>query len=293
MTTTHDNREMPGSAWEKLEKLNPKLGVDWDESKDEVWGAMEQRMQLEQPKDRIRVLMPVTMRWAVAAILVLLLGSGAFMRLYTQTQLVPAGEHRLVELPDGSKVQLNAESELAFHPYWWAFSRQVAMEGEAYFEVKKGSRFEVESDKGITAVLGTSFNIYARDESYRVACLTGKVQVSTADNNQLVILLPGERAELEPAGLKKMENEGTESIAWTQNKFVFTAEKISAVFREIERQYNITIELDEGIDFSYSGNFEKSADVRLVLGYVCRPFNLKFTEKKAGLFRIEGLKKTN
>lgn len=290
MSTKQENNERPTPAWEKLEKMSPKLGVAWDLPKNEIWETMQERMGTTKPQGRSRSLMPAMARLAVAALLVVLVGTGALMRLYTQTERVPAAEHRQVELPDGSLVQVNAGSRLTFHPYWWAFSRRVKLEGEAYFEVKKGSRFEVESANGTTAVLGTSFNIYTRDARYRVVCLTGKVQVIPAGKTGFVILLPGEAAELLPSGLKKETGTVPRDIAWTHHKFVFTGEPIAEVFREIERQYGVTVTLGGGIDLVYSGNFDQTGDVREVLRYVCRPFNLKFTEEKTGAFRVERVK---
>ena len=57
------------------------------------------------------------------------------------------------------------------------FSRKVSLEGEAFFEVNPGKKFEVVSKFGKTIVLGTSFNIYSRNSSYQVTCMTGKVKV--------------------------------------------------------------------------------------------------------------------
>ncbi|PTN08601.1 FecR family protein [Mangrovibacterium marinum] len=273
--------------WEKVEKLNSKLSVAWGESKEDIWAKMEAQMQRPKPKGRVIPLNRSVWQWAVAAVILVLLGSTAFMRFYTERAVVPAGEHRLVELPDGSFVQLNAGSEVRYHPYWWAFSREVQFAGEAYFEVEKGSRFQVESENGITTVLGTSFNIYARDANYRVTCLTGKVQVENAGQTCRVLLLPNEKAELVSNELRKQSVEAAQDISWISNRFTFTNRPLPEVFDEIERQYDVSIELPADLRFSYSGNFDKGSDVKQVLRYVCRPFNLNFKEEKNGVFRIE------
>jgi len=282
-----EHTKSPNSNWDKVEKLNSKLSVEWGESKEDIWAKMEAQMKESKPTGRVISLNRSILQWAVAAVILLLLGTTAFMRFYTERSLVADGEHRIVELPDNSKVHLNAGSEVGYHPYWWVFSREVQFEGEAYFEVEKGSRFQVESGNGTTTVLGTSFNIYARDENYRVTCLTGKVQVENADQSSTVLLLPNEKAELVSNELKKLTVDAVQDIAWTTNSFIFTDRPLREVFAEIERQYNVVIDLPEELKFSYSGNFDKTSDVKQVLGYVCRPFNLNFIEEKNGVFRIE------
>ncbi len=160
-----EHTNSPNPTWDKVEKLNSKLSVEWGESKEDIWAKMEAQMQHSNPNGRVISLNRSILQWAVAAVILILVGTTAFMRFYTEWSLVPDGEHRIVELPDHSKVHLNAGSEVGYHPYWWAFSREVQFEGEAYFEVEKGNRFQVESGNGTTTVLGTSFNIYARDEN--------------------------------------------------------------------------------------------------------------------------------
>lgn len=287
MKTQTEHTNSPNSDWEKVQKLNSKLTVEWGESKEDIWAKMEAQLPNATPAGKVIVMKRPIFQCAVAAVLLVLLGSTAFMRFYTEWSLVPAGEHRIVELPDHSKIQLNAGSEISYHPYWWAFSREVKFEGEAYFEVEKGSRFQVESENGTTTVLGTSFNIYARDINYRVTCLTGKVKVANADQSSKVLLLPNEKAELVSNELKKQAVEAGQDISWTSNRFTFTNRPLQEVFEEIERQYDVTIDLPGNLSFSYSGNFDKNIDVKQVLGYVCRPFNLNFSEEKTGVFRIE------
>jgi ferric-dicitrate binding protein FerR (iron transport regulator) len=99
----------------------------------------------------------------IAAALLLLAGIFSLLRFYTTTKSCPAGQHLSYILPDGSSVEMNADSKITFHPLWYRFARKIDFEGEGYFEVKKSKKFEVVSESGTTEVLGTSFNIYSRD----------------------------------------------------------------------------------------------------------------------------------
>lgn len=287
MKTNKEHSERRPDDWLKLEEMQAGLTVNWDETKEAIWAAMEAQLDVEPAGGKV-IRMPASfLRWAVAAVILVLLGTTAFMRFYTQTYQVPAGEHQLVLLPDHSKVTLNAESSIQFHPYWWAFQRELQFEGEAYFEVEKGSRFEVHSANGLTGVLGTSFNIYAREQEYAVTCLSGRVWVNRPDLSNELVLLPNQRAERDNGGWKQSSVEPDQVIGWTSNQFVFTAESIYRVFQEIERQYNVEIKVADTLNLSYSGNFQHASQAIDVIAYVCRPFNLNFIEEKPGQFRIE------
>ncbi len=272
---------------EKSEKLFSKLQISWDVSKDEVWNDLSQ--EIKQAKViKMQNKKPVYL-WAIAASVILLLGLTALMRFYTQTLYSPAGMHLTAQLPDGSKVYLNADAQISYHPYWWKIKRTVNLKGEAFFEVKKGEKFSVQSAMGTTEVLGTSFNIYARDKRYEVTCVTGKVKVSDNKSGKSLQIKPGEKAELKTNGqLKLKENVNTDNVkAWISNRFVFTSVPIDDVFKEIERQYKVEIILPkEELNLLYSGSFEKSASVKEVLYFVSRPFGLNVYQQADRRFLI-------
>ncbi len=280
------NRDIQNN-WSDFEKLNSKLEISWDESKEDIWAKMAQKK--ETPKAEVKTIhfwqQPV-FRYAVAAVLVLFVAVGAIARFYSSTYETRHGEHLVVSLPDGSSVTLNAESSVVFHPYWWSFSRSLEFEGEGFFEVEKGSNFSVSSSNGTTTVMGTSFNIFARDEDYRVACVAGKVKVEDAEGANEVFLTPNEKAELKDGQLLKSEINTDNEIAWINNKFVFSSTPIREVFDEIERQYGVVIKSDESLDKEFGGGFSREDSLEDVLDRVCSSFSLKFTEESTGVFYI-------
>ncbi len=272
---------------ELFEKLSGNLDVGWDEPKELIWQQLAAKMEkpVEQPK--VILLHRPVFRYAIAAIVVLMLGIGSVMRFYRADYVTGAGEHLLVTLPDGSTVQLNAESSVAFHPYWWRFSRELAFDGEGYFEVEKGRKFSVVSTEGTTSVLGTSFNIYARDDNYRVSCVTGKVRVTDSTGRDEVVLTPDQAAEWEPGGFVKREVNGADATAWIENRFLYDGVPFDEVLDEIERQYGIEIQRDLPADLEYTGNFTISnLPAEEVMNYVCKPFNLKFVKEGAGKYQV-------
>ncbi len=270
---------------DKSTELQDKLTIKWEVSKEEVWNDVSEQIK----QGKLVQMKPKTMykQWLIAASLALLLSLGVFIRVHTERINSPAGTHLTAQLPDGSKVFLNADAQITYHPYWWKISRSVRIEGEAFFEVKKGKKFSVISETGITEVLGTSFNIFARNKKYEVTCVTGKVKVSSTKTKQSVIIKPKQKVSVSPKGELKVKNnvDVNNTKAWISNKFVFTSTPLKQVFEEIERQYNIKIILAQKLELEYTGSFEKKKSVEETLQLICRPFNLKI-EKKSGSYYI-------
>ena len=222
---------------------------------------------------------------AAAAVIVFILYSIFTMNdgMLISTEI---GGQELVQLPDNSLIKLNSVSEVQYDEDKFRTERKLNLNGEAFFEVEKGSRFTVETDLGNVEVLGTSFNVYARKDSFAVSCYTGRVQV-TSESGQQIILNPGEEIELGnvKTGMEKISFEIEENTpSWTNGLFTFENEPLSVVFEELKRQYNITIEYQDpsiplqntGVLFFESGNLDEALK------------NIAFTEKLE--YSIEGRK---
>ncbi|MBN1925328.1 MAG: DUF4974 domain-containing protein, partial [Prolixibacteraceae bacterium] len=164
---------------------------------------------------------------------------------------------------------------------------KMKFEGEGLFTVKTGKPFIVVSKLGETRVLGTSFNVYSRDDVYMVTCITGKVKITTPAKKEST-LLPDSKAIVSFKGEIKVLDmvETRNEILWKDQLFLFTATPAHIVFKEIERQYGVNIKLMSGHNLLYTGNFTKDQRVEEILGYICPALGLKFTEKTPGTFSI-------
>jgi len=258
----------------------------WKKSEAEVWSILEDKIG-SQPKGRSLMFNFSLNKWAVAASILILFATGSFLRFYSVKVQSPNGQHLVAELPDQSKVDLNAQSTLTYFPFWWKITRIVKLEGEGFFEVQKGKKFTVRSSKGSTQVVGTSFNIFAREEIYKVTCVTGSVKVKSKTGYE-AILKPNSKAEIQPGGkINVSENiETYPEISWKQNIFLFTATPVVQVFREIERQYGVIIDAQPDHSSLYTGNFTKDQSVEETLSYVCPALGLKYVRKSSGEFLI-------
>lgn len=286
MKNSEKNKNSPGNFEKQTEAFFYKAHIPYSKSKDEVWQQLGTRIEAVQLKKtpsikRYRALI------AVAASIVLLAGVFSIFRFYTETFKSMQGQHLTVNLPDGSTVILNAESSLSYQPLWWQFSREVQFVGEGFFEVEKGRKFAVKSENGRTEVLGTSFNIFSRNDNYEVSCHTGKVKVTSPEKDE-AILSPGYKASISAEGMVLVEKieKPENTVSWVDNKFIFTATPFTKVIKEIERQYGVKIHLPEDVEYFYTGYFTKDIPVEHVLGLVCKPFGLTFVAKQDSTYTV-------
>jgi len=138
-----------------LDDFLRKVEVPYNQSKAAVWEQLSEKLD-KQPVRKHRTLFTPS-NLALAATLLLLVGLAMVLRFYSAKIQTPAGEHLVFVLPDGSEVNLNASSSITYHPWWYRFSREINFEGEAFFTVKKGRPFSVNSKTGTTEVLGDEF----------------------------------------------------------------------------------------------------------------------------------------
>jgi transmembrane sensor len=198
---------------------------------------------LNQKKETPKVI-PVYKKWIfrAAAVFVLALGITFVTKLFVpQTQTASFGEKTSFSLPDNSEVVLNSGSEISYKKWNWANNRHLELKGEAYFKVAKGQRFEVQTNLGKVSVLGTQFNVKVRKNKFDVVCYEGRVKVNYA--NTQILLTHGQSVNFENGKQIKL-NVKSMKPEWIDNQISFYQENIRAILDEVERQYNITIELN-------------------------------------------------
>ncbi|MCP4312721.1 MAG: DUF4974 domain-containing protein [Bacteroidetes bacterium] len=258
--------------------------VPWEKSKEEVWKDLSAAITKEGGVQEIhRRFLPGKQWLALAASFTLLLAVTGYMRFHSIEVSTTMAETHSLLLPDGSAVELNSNTILSFHPHWWRISRGVKLEGEAWFLVEKGSSFRVESALAVTEVLGTSFNVLARNEKYQVSCHTGRVRVSASQSKERAILDPGKQVVLGSDGTLEVSDMISVSTApgWLNRNIMFSATPLQMVFEEIEKQYGIEIDGSRLPDLLYSGSFSTDIPLENILTLLCRPFNLRY-EKITG-----------
>ena len=285
-----ENRHMdPQERAEYPDQIFRGARIPWAKSKEKVWKEIEEQiMEEDRSPELVRRKLPGKQWIALAASLVLLLSVAGLMRFYAVKTYCPQGVHTSLQLPDGSEVELNAATNLNYHPYWWFISRKVELDGEAFFRVKEGRKFRVVSSSAFTEVLGTTFNVFARGSDYRVTCHTGSVRVTDPATGKSVTLSPEEISVLTPDGgftVSKVASHRPEP-GWTDNLIMFGSTPLRLVFEEIERQYGIVIETPEMMQQVYSGNFSLDQSVENILSLLCLPFDLEYERQTGNIYVV-------
>ncbi|OAQ37992.1 hypothetical protein A5893_16625 [Pedobacter psychrophilus] len=270
-----------------INKLKP---IEAKRSKEAVWSTLE--LMLDKPlKKQGNVISKNSRKWQIAAslIFVMLFASVFGSKFYKKSVRAIAGKQEIAFLPDGSEVHLNSKSEISYNPIWWKVNREVDLKGEAFFKVKKGKKFTVVSNIGITTVVGTSFNIFARNNHYVVTCLTGKVKVVSVKTKQETLITPNQMVRFSDDGKIQLNSNVNAKLAtyWSVGKFVFTQVALDEVLSEIELRYGVKIENLSNSKELYTGNFNKENDIELALNLVCKPFGLEYKKLPSGAYLIQ------
>ncbi len=261
---------------EQLLSTTAEFRVPAIRTQEEAWKMLQDRLPAEsthvKPMFNRRI-------WMAAAAIVLLFSVSFWWVNQSQPVTIESAraEHRTVNLPDGSTVVLNAESRVSFDKNKWDEDRSIHLDGEGFFEVKKGIPFRVTTAQGTVSVLGTSFNVYVRDEKLEVACFTGEVKVTNSEGLD-EHLTPGKALEKEASStenLRLFQVEIQKIGSWKKGKFYFDNEPLIDVIAVLERQYDVTVVFPGLENVPYYGWFTNQ-NLEQALKTICSPLGIQF-----------------
>ena len=237
----------------------------------------------------------VTMNWIkpllrVAAVFVLLSVAYIYLtRDSTVTVQTLMAEKTEVFLPDSSLVTLNAGSTLEYPEKNWEKQRQVNLNGEGFFKVAKGSRFDVQTSSGTVSVLGTEFNVKNRKGYFEVICYEGLVQVES--QKQVVKLKPNHRFRIINGDVKTEALTPAVAPSWVAGESSFASVPLKFVIKEFERQYDMSVITgDVDIDQRFTGAFVHN-DMTLALKAITLPVNISYQIQENKQVTLSGDKK--
>lgn len=219
------------------------------------------------------------LQYAALIALMLMVGTGAGYWIYqsnpAQEMLVAQASDtvKIVALPDGTKVWLNAAATLTYPREFSEKERNVHLEGEAYFEVTKNRQkpFIVESESMRIRVLGTTFN-FKSSKNCRLAeasLIEGEIEVKGNNEEGMIILVPGQKAELNKSTkrlLVKQVDTRMDAV-WHNGLIPFEKADIFEIAKTLERFYDMKIILSPDIEAgkTYSGVVKKKDHIESVL----------------------------
>lgn len=176
------------------------------------------------------------------------------------------GSKSKIVLPDSTLVILNSNSRLTYNDHFNEHTREVALTGEAYFDVKfnREKPFIIHTDNTKIKVLGTAFNVrnYPEEDLMEASLIRGKIELTFDDKkDNRVILNPSEKIIISKSELSKNNNTKHDNreeaifkltrivvkdstiaeLAWLNNELYFVDKPLSLIARELERVFNTTI----------------------------------------------------
>jgi transmembrane sensor len=198
-----------------------RLLVDNFSTEDE-WTRLKQK--IDQPEKRIVKWIASPYPWislAAAILLFLFVGKNLFTEKKTlesipiRTSISSTNKVVTFFLPDSSKVWLNINSQLSYVEEF-ASNRRLKLTGEAFFDVKHDSLypFVIDLNSCELTVLGTSFNVQAKENSVNVAVVNGKVRLKHLDSQQETTLTAGERGEVDGNSVVELKKGNSFFDSW-------------------------------------------------------------------------------
>ena len=279
--------------WKELKEMNSEKEIDVDKA----WNSLHARLTengliAEAPVVRRSFIRTVYFR--IAALVLLLLGIGSVL-VYLNDKgtlgrktIVATTENQKnlqVILPDGSNVILNRNTRLTYRENFGRSGRNVALSGEAFFEITsdKENPFTIDAGKARVKVLGTSFNVNTNnaDSAVEVFVKTGTVLVSDNEGTRSLTLDPGYIGTMNSGSSDKFLNNDPNYMAWNNGVLIYDGQTLEVVFRDLKKVYNMDVIADDPRipenTWTTNGPVD-NAPQETIIRLICASFNLSYTK---------------
>lgn len=225
----------------------------------------------------------------IAAVIFALVALGVSAYLFTTSndtrEFVASmtDQGKIIELPDGTMVELNAGAQISYTRKFKGKERIVHFSGEGFFSVKRDKQkpFVINTSNAKVTVLGTSFNVNTGNDKTEVLVSTGKVSLSALSQaKDNLILETGDLGLLLDDKLSKTRAVNDNYLSWKTQQIIFDETPLMDVFITIEKTYNVEIEIDSDIsnDLPLTSTFDKE-ELRIILESISKTFNLTYVKK--------------
>lgn len=259
-------------------------------SVEQAWSEVENRIS-DVPE--IPLVHWKTWVYRVAAVLVLALGVVFLLnrsiseKQWYKHQAIQGNEE--IRLLDGSQVTLKQGSSLTYTDQFGDEYRQVVLEGEAFFEVKRDETrpFIIATGETSTTVLGTSFNIRQQEQAVTVTVVSGRVSLSELNSEQEVILVKGEAGTYLTTSqqLVKDKNKDPNLLSWKTGRLVFDNQPLEVVLKDLSRHYDIEMLSDRTLEETLTVEFNQQK-LEEVLTIISTTLDLEITRESQRIYRI-------
>jgi ferric-dicitrate binding protein FerR (iron transport regulator) len=261
-----------------IDKLVSSYKAPFKRTKSEAWNDIENSIENKAVENKTKFINWRKPVFSIAASFIGLVVISWVLISYNKVHIYVARSEKIeIRLPDNSLVKLNSDSYLSYSKLFWKINRKVSLNGEAYFSVMSGDKFKVESDIATVEVLGTEFNVFSRNNVFETRCFSGKVGVKSKKSD--IVLTKGEAyyTGISGGAVEQFDFEISNNKDWRNGDFYFEKKSLQFVFEEIERQFNVKVNIPaHELNREYTGYFT-AKDLSLALSVICLPMGLNYT----------------
>lgn len=201
-----------------------------------------------------------------------------------QSIYVPTGQWVNITLSDGTNVWLNARTKIVYPAVFDKSVRQVAVDGEAYFDVAKDKKrpFIVETGKCNMEVLGTKFNVegYSDKDDFEVTLMEGSVRVASRIGlGDTLMLKPDSKACLQKDGrLKVIPVDDYNPYRWKEGLICFRNESFLSIMNDLEKYFGVSIVVENKnvLKYYFTGKFRQADGIDYALRVLQRDIRFKY-----------------
>jgi ferric-dicitrate binding protein FerR (iron transport regulator) len=292
-----EERASVKDVWQQSKKADHRMDIvsenEVEEALENVHFRIEQENRTHNKGSNISGFIVSNTRYLVAAVALIVLGFGFLF--VPKTVTVPNAEMAVIDLPDGSTVELNSGSTLQYNRLFAFTNRDLTLNGEAYFSVETAEDpFILEANGSATEVTGTEFNVrsWADDPTNEttVTVTEGHVEFYPAGKkSNRVSLTAGQTSRLnaEMNSPAQPITSSEEHLAWRENRMVFQQTPLIVILKNLERSFDVEIELDvEGMDDeTLTAYYNQPTNIETILEDICTVKGLRYTATNNG-YRI-------
>lgn len=203
---------------------------------------------------------------------------------------------QLIHLPDGSTVLLNDNSSLKYDQKSFnAKTREVTLTGEAFFDIKRNEEkpFIVHTGKVQTKVLGTAFNINAKNSSKNIEVTVARGKVQVGDTEKVYgVITPNQQIKVNKSTLSFEQNNIKAAIVteWKNNYLILDDINMAEAVTLIAQKYKVSISIsnDKIKNCRITASFLNEEDLDHVLKVICSVIETEYRYNKAGAIIIDG-----
>jgi len=277
--------------WKELRNMNDEKEINVDKAWDNIYVRMNEReTNAGNGLTRISFIRSTFMRVAAVALVILSLGLAATYLfnpdIFSRKITIATGNDQKnirVDLPDGSTIFLNRNSEFTYLSNFGKSGRNVTLNGEAFFEIAHdpSKPFIIDAGNAKVRVVGTSFNVITRnsESAVEVFVKTGKVMLANNSGSKSLALDPGYIGTMDSEISEKKLNENPNYLSWKTGLLVYNGQKLDVVFSDLKRVYNMDIVVADTaiLENRWTSPIDNQPQ-ETIIRLICASFNLSYTK---------------